>query len=302
MRATLARSLVARAARRAPGRARARRARSRARSASDAGAEALAEALARHESRAARLSFAEEARVILDTNGCGALSTLGNQRAGVLAGFPCGSVAAYASDEDGLPIFALSALSQHARDARENGKATLTVTRAEFEDVSDGRVSMSGILTEVDAGEATARARARYLARHPGAFWVDFGDFAWYKMTEVVAIRIVGGFARAGSVTVEEYANARPDPVAAFSAPVCGHMNADHGDSLRDVVKHYVGVDVDSVEMRSIDALGMNCRVVKDGEKYACRLPFESAATGRKEVKDQIVLMTRNAAAAANAQ
>jgi len=78
-------------------------------------------------------------------------------------------------------------------------------------------------------------------------------------------------------------------------------MNADHGDSLRDVVKHYVGVDVDSVEMRSIDALGMNCRVVKDGEKHACRLSFESAATGRKEVKDQIVLMTRTAAAA-NAQ
>ena len=302
MRAALAARLVARAARVAPRRARAARAMRRAARAGDGDAAALAEALARHESRAVRLSRAEEARVILDTNGAGALATLGNRSAGVLAGFPCGAVAAYASDEDGLPIFALSALSQHARDAKENGKATLTVTRAEFEDVSDGRVSMSGILTEVDAGEATAKARERYLAKHPGAYWVDFGDFAWYKMTEVVAIRVVGGFARAGSVTVEEYAKTRPDPVAAFSAPVCGHMNADHGDSLRDVVKHYVGVDVDSVEMRSIDALGMNCRVVKDGEKHACRLPFESAATGRKEVKDQIVLMTRNAAAAANAQ
>lgn len=46
-----------------------------------------------------------------------------------------------------------------------------------------------------------------YLARYSGAFWVDFGDFAWYKMIEVVVICIVGGFVCVGSVMVEEYVN-----------------------------------------------------------------------------------------------
>ena len=55
--------------------------------------------------------------------------------------------------------------------------------------------------------------------------------------------------------------------------------------------------DADEVVMRSIDALGMNCRIIKDGEKYGLRLPFETPAVGRKEVKEQIVLMTKAAAA-----
>lgn len=41
-------------------------------------------------------------------------------------------------------------------------------------------------------------------------------------------VSFVGGFARAGGVTVEEYAAAEADPLAAFAAPVMKHMNADH--------------------------------------------------------------------------
>jgi hypothetical protein len=29
-------------------------------------------------------------------------------------------------------------------------------------------------------------------------------------------------------MSVEDYLAAKPDPIYAFSAPVCGHMNADH--------------------------------------------------------------------------
>jgi len=263
-------------------------------SASASDADAFVERLAAHQRDAAKLSFADESRVIVDGSSVGTLSTIGNANAGALAGFPCGGVVAYASDAvDGLPIFALSSLSQHARDVAADGRATLTVTRDGFEDVSDGRVSLSGIVTAVEA----STVRETYLKKHPGAYWVDFGDFTWYKMTELLACRIVGGFARAGSVSGAEYAATKSDPVAAFSAPVCSHMNADHGDALRAMAKHYAGVDADEVVMRSIDALGMNCRMIKDGEKYGLRLPFESPALGRKEVKEQIVLMTKASAA-----
>ena len=272
----------------------ARRARASA-SASDA--DAFVERLAAHQREAATLSLADESRVIVDGSSVGTLSTIGNADAGALAGFPCGGVVAYASDAvDGLPIFALSSLSRHARDVAADGRATLTVTREGFEDVGDGRVSLSGSVVAVEP----STVRETYLKKHPGAYWVDFGDFTWYKMTELLACRIVGGFARAGSVSASEYAATKSDPVAAFSAPVCSHMNADHGDALRAMAKHYAGVDADEVVMRSIDALGMNCRMIKDGEKYGLRLPFETPAVGRKEVKEQIVLMTKAAAAAAS--
>jgi hypothetical protein len=39
-----------------------------------------------------------------------------------------------------------------------------------------------------------------YLAKHPDAFWVDFGDFSWHRMDGILGARLIGGFARAGSI------------------------------------------------------------------------------------------------------
>ena len=43
-------------------------------------------------------------------------------------------------------------------------------------------------------------------------------------------------------ITEEEYGAAQPDPVAPFSAPVAGHMNADHAEATVAMMKHYVGI------------------------------------------------------------
>lgn len=264
--------------------------------------ERFIEQLQRHEKHAKRLSMANESRKIIDTNTTGTLSTIGHSSksgGGALSGFPCGGVVAYASDARGAPTFALSAMSQHTRDVMENPRATLTVTCGEFESVADGRVSLSGLVRVIEDEEERREAREAYLKTHPGAYWVDFGDFTWFKMTDIAGCRIVGGFARAGSVSASEYEGTTRDPVAGFSHPVCGHMNADHGDALVAMAKRYAGLECDSVEMRSIDALGMNCRVTKRGETFSLRLPFESPAMDRKAVKEQIVLMTKAAAAEA---
>jgi len=260
--------------------------------------EKFIEQLRRHEKEAVRMTMANESRKIIDTNTTGTLSTIGNSKsAGAVKGFPCAGVVGYASDARGAPTFALSAMSQHTRDVMEDPRATLTVTSEEFESVADGRVSLSGLVRLIEDEEERREAREAYLKRHPGAYWVDFGDFSWFKMTDIAGCRIVGGFARAGSVSASEYEGTTRDPVAGFSRPVCGHMNADHGDALIAMAKRYAGLECDSVEMRSIDALGMNCRVTKRGETFSLRLPFESPAMDRKAVKEQIVLMTKAAAA-----
>lgn len=50
------------------------------------------------------------------------------------------------------------------------------------------------------ASDGLAPLKALYKERHPGSFWVEFGDFHWFQMTSIAAARVVGGFARAGSV------------------------------------------------------------------------------------------------------
>ncbi len=52
--------------------------------------------------------------------------------------------------------------------------------------------------------ENVAEVRERYLERHANAcFWVDCGDFAFYRM-EVTDSYFVGGFGVMGWVAAEE--------------------------------------------------------------------------------------------------
>jgi hypothetical protein len=55
-----------------------------------------------------------------------------------------------------------------------------------------------GTVEPIPAGDATTAARDLYLAKHPDAFWVDFGDFSWHRMDNILGARLIGGFARAG--------------------------------------------------------------------------------------------------------
>ena len=100
----------------------------------------------------------------------------------------------------------------------------------------------------VRSGSASAKEEAAglselYRKTHPDAFWTDFGDFTWFRMSELKAVRFIGGFARAGDVKPADYLAADVDPIMAFSKPVCGHMNDDHGSSTVAMIEHYVGLD-----------------------------------------------------------
>lgn len=150
-------------------------------------------------------------------------------------------------------------------------------------------------------------AKATYRKKHPGAFWIDFGDFNWFRM-EIQDIRFVGGFARAGSITPEEYTNAKPDPISEFGAAIASHMNEDHQSATIAMISHYIpGMDVTEAIITSVDALGMYVKVKRtprasdQPQQFKLRLPFPSPAVDRKDVKNLIVQMTQEAAAGAAA-
>jgi putative heme iron utilization protein len=231
-------------------------------------------------------------------------------------GFPGGSVVGFAPDEQGRPIFVFSGMSSHTQDILANPKCSLTVASKEFKGAADGRVNLMGTSQRLKDVEQIAKAKEIYLKKHPGAFWVDFGDFFWYRM-EVEAIRFVGGFARAGAVSPEDYKETQPDPIAAFGPQIAAHMNDDHMSSTIAIVKHYIpGLDggdyVKEAVITSVDSLGMYVKITRDPEdntrlpgqpqQFKLRLPFPSPVTERKDVKVAIVEMTNASAKVAGSE
>ena len=68
------------------------------------------------------------------------------------------------------------------------------------------------------------------------------------------------------------------------------------------MVGHYVGLTVEDAAITGLDAIGMNIKVTRGGEKFKIRLPFTEPARDRKAVKEALVGMTKAAAKAAEAK
>jgi len=195
-------------------------------------------------------------------------------------------------------------MSSHTKDLLKDGRCSLTIASKEFKGAADGRVNLLGECKRVPKEEQEA-VRETYLKKHPGAFWVDFGDFTWYRM-EVADVRFVGGFARAGSITGESYADASPDVISSFGPHVAKHMNDDHSSATVAMVGSAVeGLVVDAAEITSIDSLGMYVKVTrtpKGGnlpQQFKIRLPFSRQVEDRKDLKGMIMEMTMAAASKA---
>ena len=295
-----------------------------------------------------RPSLAEEARTLLASAKTGVLST-----ASAGGGHPSGSVVQFALLEESstsssfaAPVLALSSLSAHTRDLAADPRCSLTVLSPGFSGTEDGRVSLACVARKLSekgeggaAGEEEQRAaRACYRQKHPDAFWSDFGDFSWWRLDlvggeeekrSVPAARVVMGFGRAGSLSAAQLAEAAPDPVSPFSAPVAGHMNADHGDAVLAMARSATGLGEKVVKaaMGRVDRLGFEVELVlassseegggdggsgnaaaekkppsrggdSGGERVRARVAFSQPAEDRKALKDRLVEMTKAAKAA----
>jgi len=253
------------------------------------------ERFAEHQKNAARLDYPVDVRSLVQYNhGFAVIST--NSK--VHPGFPSGGVVAFVPDSQGRPIFSLSTLSSHTQNLIQDPRASVTIAAKEFKGESDGRVNIMGKITPVPDDDASA-CRDLYLKKHPQAYWVDFGDFAWYRMDEIVDIRYVGGFARNAFVKPEEYMGAVPDPIMAFGSHVAQHMNEDHVDATKAMIASAIpGMEVDDAVITSLDSLGMYIKVKQGDEQFKMRLPFVRKAEDRKDVKNIIVEMTQASATA----
>lgn len=262
-----------------------------------------------HQQSVPKIGFPADVRSLVQYNhGFAVMSTISKSN----PGFPGGSVVGFTVDDEGRPIFVFSGMSSHTQDILVDPKCSLTIADKNFKGAADGRVNLMGNCNRIKDPEEIDVAREFYLKKHPGAFWANFGDFNWFRM-EIEAIRFVGGFARAGSVTPEEYKEALPDPIMAFGGHVADHMNDDHMSSTVAMVKHYIpGLGgenyVQEAIINRVDSMGMDVKITRDPEdndtlpgqpqQFKVRLPFPEPITERGAVKTAIVEMTQASAKA----
>lgn len=255
---------------------------------------AAQEKLRENQAACTRLSWPEEIRTLMaQPEGFATLSTVSSKEG--LEGFPLGSTVGFAVDDRGTPVFSFSGMSAHTKNVLVDPRVSLSVTEKSFVGAADARASFVGRLVALK-GDAAEAAKAAYLSSHPTAYWVQFGDFTMFAMEEILDVSFVGGFARAGSISAEEYRSASVDPCAAFAAPVMAHMNDDHTLSLKEYLRWIVGVEaeVEAVAMKRLDQHGFDLRVTqKGGGTGVLRVPFDAPVTERKDIKTAIVSLSK---------
>jgi len=180
-------------------------------------------------------TYAERARTLAHVGRVGTLATLSRRH----PGHPFASVMPYALDDAGRPAVLISSMAMHTQNLQADPRASLLVTppglgpqREESDDpLARARLTLMGDARVVPPAEVSA-ARAAYLARHArAAYWVDFEDFAFWRL-EVTDLYFVGGFAAMDWVSAAAYFAAAPDPLADVADGIVEHMNRDHADAL----------------------------------------------------------------------
>ena len=242
-----------------------------------------------------RPSLAEQARTLMHVGRVGMLSTLSERH----PDWPFGSVMPYGLDNQGRPTFLISSLAMHTRNLQRDPRASLLVAEesANQDPLGGARLTLVGTVAEVPDADLAA-IRDSYLQRHPQSeMWVDFGDFAFYRM-DIAEPYYVGGFGVMGWVTANDYLAAEADPLADIAPSVIQHMNEDHAEALMLMARHFAGCAAESAKMTGVDRLGCDVQVVsKDGEQ-GLRVPFIRQATNGNEIRKVLTEMSRQARAA----
>jgi putative heme iron utilization protein len=237
-------------------------------------------------------SFAECARTLMSLGRGGTLSTLSRKH----PGWPFGSVMPYVLDAYGRPVFLISVMAMHTQNVKTDPRASLLVTQPGWtgDPLAGARVTLMGQVAALPDTDLE-QMRTAYLARHEqAAAWVDFGDFAFYRL-EVIDVYYVGGFGSMGWVSAADYAVAEPDPLAEVAPGIIEHMNRDHADALRLFCRALAELEADEARMTAVDRLGFRMHARTGERVHGVRLAFPREVRNAQDARTVFVTMVREA-------
>lgn len=232
-------------------------------------------------------TFAEQARTLVHLGRTGTLGTLSRRH----PGHPFVSIMPYAPDERGRPLLLISALAMHTQNLAGDPRASLLVAQPGDDPLALARLTLMGHAGRLAAGERPA-AREAYLARHPNAIhWVDFDDFAFWRL-DVADIYFVGGFGAMDWLTVPGYEAARPDPLADAAPGIIEHMNRDHAAALVLYARVLGELPApEEAEMVAVDRLGFKLRVRAADGLHGRRIGFPREVTSAEQCRAVLIEM-----------
>jgi hypothetical protein len=184
----------------------------------------------------------------------------------------------------------------HTQNLQADPRSSLLVTQpdASGDPLGASRVTLLGNVLPIPEPEV-AEARKLYLARYANSKnWVDFEDFAFYRM-DVVDIYYVGGFGVMGWVSATEYSHGQPDPLADVAAEIIQHMNTDHGDALRLLARAVAGIESQEAAMTSVDRLGFHVRLNTPQGPRGARIAFSREVNSQAEARSVLIEMVAQA-------
>jgi putative heme iron utilization protein len=240
-------------------------------------------------------SDAERGRTLLAATRTGTLATVAVDP----AGFPFGSLVAYAVDGLGRPLLCLSDLAEHSHNLAADPRASLMAAAIGGGDpLALARVTVLGTVVELhdDARDGALRT---YLGRHPDAFYATFADFRLYRL-DVASVRYVGGFGRMSWVSADDHAAAEPDPLRPHAAGIVEHMNDDHAEALVLYCRTFGGrAATAEAEMVGVDRYGftMLARDEDADDRTAVRIAFGRSVETAGAVRTAMVDLLREARA-----
>ncbi|HEY3997666.1 MAG TPA: DUF2470 domain-containing protein [Candidatus Xenobia bacterium] len=236
------------------------------------------------------LNHAEWSRTIAEMALYGTMGTITQDP----PGYPYGSLAHFALDDDNAPIFLISRLAEHTINLEADPRSSLLVaeTSPDFNPLARGRVTLLGRTTPVDR----SLVRDRYLARIPQArYYVDFRDFVFYRM-EVEAIRFIGGFGRMSWVDAPAWKTAVPDPIVPHAPGILQHMNDDHGEALVLMCRHLARLaEVTKARMTEVDRYGFEIQAEETAGPRLVRLGFRSPLASADGVRPAMIELVEEA-------
>lgn len=230
--------------------------------------------------------LARSARALLRRSPTGVLSTWSQ----AMPGYPFGSLAPFAMTHEGRPLLYVSRLAEHTRNLAADARACLTVSEAGVAPAQAlGRASVLGEVRQASEAEHETLA-ARYFALFPEQREYEaLGDFGFWWL-EPVRVRWIGGFGEIAWIECADWLLPPPEWQLGESG-IVSHMNEDHGDALRAIVRARVAGDPDDVVMLACDAEGFHLRSA--GAVHW--IPFDHRCQTANEVRAEMVRLTREA-------
>lgn len=214
-------------------------------------------------------------------------------------GHPQASRVTIANEMDGTPIILVSDLSSHTPALRADKRCSLLIGElGKGDPLAHPRMTVMCDAEILERSSSDyARARTRFLNRHPkAALYIDFGDFHFFRL-RILRISLNGGFGKAYALEAKDVTITDHEDMDGFyemEQGVIDHMNEDHLSSIAHYVANFSPQKAnikkaDEWRMAGVDPDGMD---LISGDEII-RIPFPKQLKNASKIRGMLVALAK---------